>query len=65
METFVTVAVILGMIALGVLLIHLLNSQHDERIAAFRYGRPRSAVSGPAPSVPQKGTWAGRSERHG
>ncbi|MEU2725622.1 hypothetical protein [Streptomyces smyrnaeus] len=25
------------MIALGVLLIHRLNAQHDQRIAAFRY----------------------------
>ncbi|WP_063835359.1 hypothetical protein [Streptomyces sp. NRRL S-118] len=37
METVITTAVILGMIALGVLLIHLLNAQHDQRIAAFRY----------------------------
>lgn len=54
METFVTVVVILAMIALGVLLIHLLNSQHDERIAAFRYNRSRSAVRGPVPPVPQR-----------
>ncbi|WP_431047174.1 hypothetical protein ACQUSR_33660 [Streptomyces sp. P1-3] len=37
METVITTAVILAMIALGVLLIHLLNGQHDQRIAAFRY----------------------------
>ncbi|CAM5529468.1 Secreted protein OS=Streptomyces aurantiogriseus OX=66870 GN=GCM10010251_07520 PE=4 SV=1 [Streptomyces aurantiogriseus] len=54
MEIFVTVFVIVAMIALGVFLIHLLNSQHDERIAAFRYGRSRSAVRGPVPSVPQR-----------
>jgi hypothetical protein len=45
----VTVAVILGMIALGVLLIHLLNSQHSERIAAYHYGRSGTPVPGPAP----------------
>jgi hypothetical protein len=54
METFVTAAVLLAMVAVGVLLIHLLNDQHDERIAAFPYGRSRSAVRGLAPSAPQK-----------
>ncbi|WTF07687.1 hypothetical protein OHB14_41995 [Streptomyces sp. NBC_01613] len=54
METFVTVAVLLAMVAVGVLLIHLLNNQHDERIAAFHYGRSWSAVHGPAPSAPRK-----------
>ncbi|MGP4089719.1 hypothetical protein [Streptomyces sp. KR55] len=37
METLITTAVILAVIALGVLLIHLLNAQPDQRIAAFRY----------------------------
>ena len=37
METVITVSVIIGMIMLGVLLIHLLNGQHSERIAAFHY----------------------------
>ncbi len=54
METFVTVVVLLAMVAVGVLLIHLLNNQHDERITAFPYGRSRSAVRGPEPSDPQK-----------
>jgi hypothetical protein len=54
MEIFVTVLVILAMIALGVLLIHLLNSQHGDRIAAFHYGRSASAVPGPGPSAPHK-----------
>ena len=36
-ETVITVSVIIAMIMLGVLLIHLLNGQHNERIAAFRY----------------------------
>lgn len=54
METFVTVIVLLAMVAVGVLLIHLLNNQHDERIIAFPYGRSRSTVRGPAPSAPQK-----------
>ncbi|MEU2158807.1 hypothetical protein ABZ532_27990 [Streptomyces sp. NPDC019396] len=38
MEIAITVSVIIVMIGIGVLLIHLLNGQHDERIAAFRYG---------------------------
>ncbi|MFC5800952.1 hypothetical protein [Streptomyces formicae] len=38
METVITVSVIIAMIIIGVLLIHLLNGQHDERIAAFHYG---------------------------
>lgn len=38
METAITVSVIIAMIVIGVLLIHLLNGQHDERIAAFHYG---------------------------
>ncbi|MGI5397972.1 hypothetical protein ACQEVG_00585 [Streptomyces sp. CA-135486] len=38
METAITVAVIIAMIVVGVLLIHLLNDQHEERIAAFHYG---------------------------
>ncbi|WP_039938255.1 hypothetical protein [Streptomyces himastatinicus] len=37
METVITVSVIIAMITLGVLLIHLLNGQHNERIAAFHY----------------------------
>ncbi|MET8678239.1 hypothetical protein ABZW18_11785 [Streptomyces sp. NPDC004647] len=37
MENLITVAVILATIAAGVLLIHLLNAQHAERIEAFRY----------------------------
>jgi hypothetical protein len=54
METFVTVVALLAMVTVGVLLIHLLNNQHDERITAFPYGRSRSAVRGPAPSTPLK-----------
>ncbi|MGI5373320.1 hypothetical protein ACQEV2_03430 [Streptomyces sp. CA-251387] len=54
MESFVTVAVILAVIALGVLLIRLLNSQHSDRIAAFHYGRSGTPVPGPAPPVPPK-----------
>ncbi|MFF4350187.1 hypothetical protein [Streptomyces sp. NPDC001530] len=38
METAITVSVIVAVIMIGVLLIHLLNGQHDERIAAFHYG---------------------------
>ncbi|WP_405999557.1 hypothetical protein [Streptomyces sp. NBC_00829] len=42
MDTFITVLVITAMIALGVLVIRLLNTQHDERITAFPYGRAKS-----------------------
>jgi len=37
-ETAITVAVIIAMIVVGVMLIHLLNDQHETRIAAFHYG---------------------------
>jgi hypothetical protein len=36
-ETVITVSVITVMVIIGVLLIHLLNGQHNERIAAFHY----------------------------
>ncbi|MFI9762188.1 hypothetical protein ACIHFB_30155 [Streptomyces sp. NPDC051963] len=54
MDTFVTVLVLLAIVAVGVLLIHRLNNQHGERIAAFHYGRSQLVVRGPAPSAPQK-----------
>ncbi|MFC9506238.1 hypothetical protein [Streptomyces sp. NPDC057002] len=52
--TFVTVAVILGMIVVGVLLIRLLNSQHGDRMAAIHYGHTGMPVEGPAPSARRK-----------
>ncbi|WNF68124.1 hypothetical protein RJD14_15380 [Streptomyces sp. CGMCC 4.1456] len=58
---FVIVAVILGMIALGVVLIRLLNSQHGDRMAAIHYGRTGMPVAGPAPSARRK--VRGRRER--
>ncbi len=54
METFVAVMALLAMVAVGVLLIHLLNNQHDERIAVFHYGRSRSTVRRSARSAPRK-----------
>lgn len=39
MGTGLTIAVILGMIALGSFLIHRLNDQHAERIALRQYSR--------------------------
>ncbi|MFE7836500.1 hypothetical protein ACFU53_10720 [Streptomyces sp. NPDC057474] len=54
METFVTVIVIIAVIAFGVLLIHLLNSQHSDRIAVFHYGHSGMPVAGPTPSAPPK-----------
>ncbi|SDO03032.1 hypothetical protein SAMN04487981_10810 [Streptomyces sp. cf386] len=59
METFVTVIVIFAMIAFGVLLIHRLNSQHSDQMAAFHYGRSGTPVPGPAPSARRKARgWA-------
>nr|WP_248297169.1 hypothetical protein [Streptomyces sp. S1D4-11] len=49
-----TVVVLLAMVVVGVLLIQLLDNQHDERIDAFHCSRSRSAVRGPAPSAAQK-----------
>ncbi|MFI1927526.1 MULTISPECIES: hypothetical protein [unclassified Streptomyces] len=64
METFVTVIVILAMIAVGVFLIHRLNSQHSERIAAFHYARSGMPVAGPGPAPPTprktRGRWPAR-----
>lgn len=59
-ETFVTVLVILAMIALGAYLIHQLNSQHGERTAGFHYGHSGMPVGGPTPSAPRKGHGRGR-----
>ncbi|MFF3207600.1 MULTISPECIES: hypothetical protein [unclassified Streptomyces] len=55
-----TVIVILAMIALGMFLIHRLNSQHSERIAAFHYARSGMPVAGPAPSAPTPRKTRGR-----
>jgi hypothetical protein len=65
MQTFVTVVVILAMIAFAVLLINLLNSRHSERIPAFHHGRSGMPVPGPDPLAPRKARGrAGASERH-
>ncbi|MCX4763292.1 hypothetical protein OG562_20425 [Streptomyces sp. NBC_01275] len=37
METVITVVLIIAVIVMGMVLIHRLNAQHDERIAAFHY----------------------------
>lgn len=37
METIVSILILLGAIALGALVLHLLNSQRDERIANHYY----------------------------
>ncbi|MEV8530719.1 hypothetical protein [Streptomyces sp. NPDC051211] len=37
METIILIAVVLAMIGVGMRLIHLLNAQHDARIAAHHY----------------------------
>ncbi|MDQ0844039.1 hypothetical protein [Streptomyces sp. V1I6] len=72
MGTIITVALIIAMIGLGMILIHRLNAQHGERIAAFHYsdalpgtGRSRgknrrSAEPAGAPTVdaPEQGAGA-------
>ncbi|MEV2209967.1 hypothetical protein AB0H86_00320 [Streptomyces sp. NPDC050997] len=52
METFVTVVVLMAMIALGVLLVHMANRQRGDRIAAFHRGRSWAAAWG-------RRTWKG------
>jgi hypothetical protein len=66
-ETVITVAVVLAVIAMGIFLIHQLNAQHDARIASFHYGeavqglgrrrrpRRRRPATGPA-GPPEAGT---------
>ncbi|WP_369260179.1 hypothetical protein [Streptomyces sp. R35] len=40
METIVLVALIILAIGIGMLRIHLLNAQHDARIAAYHFSDP-------------------------
>ncbi|MFB6530253.1 hypothetical protein [Streptomyces sp. NPDC056399] len=47
METLITIAVIALLVALGTRLIHRLNTQHDERIAAHHFGEPFPAIRRP------------------
>ncbi|MEU5324408.1 hypothetical protein AB0G67_48025 [Streptomyces sp. NPDC021056] len=63
MDMFVTAAVIVAMIVLGVLLIHLLNSRHSEGLSAFHYRRSGVPVQGPASSAPPKARARPRSRR--
>ncbi|MDX3850329.1 hypothetical protein [Streptomyces sp. AK02-01A] len=39
MTGWISVVVILGMIAVGVILIHVINGQHRRRMATYTYGR--------------------------
>ncbi|MFF5718514.1 hypothetical protein [Streptomyces buecherae] len=48
MEILITVCAIAAMIALGMLVIHQLNAQHEDRIALFPYGRSRRGGASPA-----------------
>ncbi|MEU3690952.1 hypothetical protein [Streptomyces narbonensis] len=48
METLITVAAIVLLIALGTRLIHRLSAQHDARIAAHRFSDPYPAVFRPS-----------------
>ncbi|MEU7282055.1 hypothetical protein AB0A69_25255 [Streptomyces sp. NPDC045431] len=57
MATIITVALIIAMIGAGMILIHRLNTQHEARIAAFRYseappGSGRSRARDPSPTEP-------------
>ncbi|MFD4996223.1 hypothetical protein [Streptomyces buecherae] len=71
MEILITVGVIAAMIALGMLVIHQLNAQHEDRIALFPYGRSRrGGASSARPSHPAPdhidgsgGSGGGRSRR--
>jgi hypothetical protein len=54
METVVTVAVILAMIALGAFLIQLLNREHAERISAFHYSKLLPGIRGRSTTPPQQ-----------
>jgi hypothetical protein len=40
METLVVIAAIILAIGIGMRVIHLLNAQHDARIAAYHYSDP-------------------------
>lgn len=61
METLVTVLIILGAIALGAFILHLLDSQRAERIANHYYTPSRRRRDGGKPGRPtSKGTLPGR-----
>ncbi|GAA4660784.1 hypothetical protein [Streptomyces buecherae] len=47
MEILITVFVIAAMIALGMLVIHQLNAQHEDRIAHYPYDRSRGGGAHP------------------
>ncbi|WP_329415702.1 hypothetical protein OG802_30565 [Streptomyces sp. NBC_00704] len=58
METFVTVVVIILVIIAGMVLIHRLNAQRDDRIGAFHYsdtlpGIGRRTRKSPRAAVPK------------
>ncbi|MFD1833161.1 hypothetical protein ACFSJS_26455 [Streptomyces desertarenae] len=46
MDIVITVAVIIGAIALGALVIHRLNAQRDERVTEFRYSDAPPGLGG-------------------
>lgn len=57
METLVLIAAIILATGVGVRLIHLLNAQHDARIAAYHY-------SDPLPRPPCRPDGTGRRAHH-
>ncbi|MFF8291451.1 hypothetical protein ACF068_19775 [Streptomyces sp. NPDC016309] len=62
MGTLIVVALIIAMIGVGVIVIHLLNTQHDERIAAFRYSDALPGI-GRRGGRERSGLRAGRTDR--
>lgn len=56
MSNWISVVVILGLIAVGFAVIHLLNGQHRERIATYSFGRslwnPQKRAAPPAEEPP-------------
>lgn len=53
MDIFVTVIVLLAVIAAGAFLIHRLNSQHGDRATAFHYRRDGVVAPGQEPRAGQ------------
>lgn len=52
METLVTILIVLGAIALGALILHMLNSQREERLANHYYTPSRRRKDGGKPGKP-------------
>jgi FtsZ-interacting cell division protein ZipA len=53
METLVTILIVVGAIALGALILHMLNAQHAERIANHYYTPSRRRRNGGKSGQPE------------